>query len=376
MTAQADGADLFEPFPLGDLVLSNRIVMAPMTRARCEQGVITDETVRYYVQRADAGLMVSEGVPVSPEALGYVHVPGIWEAEHVDGWRRVTDAVHEAQGRLFAQLWHVGRVSHRSLQPGSMAPISSSGREADGLRAFAMRADGTAGFVEATPPRPLATDEVPRVVDDFKAAARNASAAGFDGVEIHGANGYLFEQFLNPHVNDRTDKYGGSVPNRCRLLLETIDRVVDAIGAGRCGVRLSPYAQVFDNPRYEETRETHLYLAEQLGDRGLAYVHLHEVGRSAGAPVLSDEFLREFKDGFRGPIMVAGGLTKEIATDYRRRDLVDLAAFGRPYIANPDLVTRLRYDLDLADADPATFYGGGAEGYTDHPTYAMSGDPA
>jgi 2,4-dienoyl-CoA reductase-like NADH-dependent reductase (Old Yellow Enzyme family) len=347
-----------------------------MTRARCHEGLVTDETVRYYVQRADAGLMVSEGVPVSREALGYVYVPGIWEAEQVERWRRVTDAVHEAGGRLFAQLWHVGRVSHRSLQPGEAAPVSASARKARGLRAFAMRPDGLAGFVEATPPRPLQTVEMPRLVNDFKTAARNSSAAGFDGVEIHGANGYLFEQFLNPHVNDRTDRYGGSVRNRCRLLLETVDQVVDAIGADRCGVRLSPYAQVFDNPLYEETRETHLYLAREFGDRGLAYVHLHEVGRAAGNPVLTDEFLREFRDAFPGPVMLAGGLTKEIAADHLRRRLIDLAAFGRAYISNPDLVSRLRHGQEITEADPATFYGGGAEGYTDYPVHAGLGEPA
>ena len=370
MTAQPVGGDLFDPFPLGDLVLPNRIVMAPMTRARCHEGVITDDTVRYYVQRADAGLLISEGVPVSPEALGYVYVPGIWEDEHVRGWRRVTDAVHEAEGRLFAQLWHVGRVSHSSLQPGSGPPVSASGRAAKGLRAFAMRPDGTAGFVDATPPRPLTTAEIPRLVDDFKTAARNSSAAGFDGVEIHGANGYLFEQFLNPHINDRTDRYGGSVANRCRLLLETVDQVVDAVGADRCGVRLSPWAQVFDNPLYEETRETHLHLAQALGERGVAYLHLHEVGRVMGAPVLSDGFLREFKDAFRGPVMLAGGLDKAIATDYLHSGLLDLAAFGRTYIANPDLVSRLRHDRELTPADPTTFYGGGPVGYTDYPAYA------
>lgn len=376
MTTQTIGGELFDPFPLGDLVLPNRIVMAPMTRARCHRGVPTDETVRYYVQRADAGLLISEGVPVSPEALGYVYVPGIWTPEQVAGWRRVTAAVHGAGGRLFAQLWHVGRVSHRSLQPDLGAPVSASAIEANGLRAFAMRPDGTAGFVGATPPRPLATGEMPRVVDDFKTAARNASAAGFDGVEIHGANGYLFEQFLNPNINDRTDRYGGSVENRCRLLLDTVDQVADAIGADRCGVRLSPHAQAFDNQPYDEARQTHLHLARCLGERGVAYLHLHEVGRLSGEPSLSDEFLKELKESFGGPVMIAGGLTKEIATGCLRAGLMDLAAFGRPYIANPDLVARLREDRPLAEADPATFYGGGPEGYTDYPTCAELGDTA
>ncbi len=376
MTTHPPGGELFEPFLLGDLVLPNRIVMAPMTRARCHDGVVTEDTIRYYVQRADAGLLISEGVPVSAEALGYVYVPGVWEREHVAGWRRVTDAVHDAGGRLFAQLWHVGRVSHRSLQPGAGAPVSASAIEATNLLAFAMRPDGTAGFVEATPPRPLATAEIPRLVDDFRTAARNSSAAGFDGVEIHGANGYLFEQFLNPHINDRADAYGGSVHNRCRLLLETIDATVDAIGADRVGVRLSPYAQVFDNRPYEETRETYLHLARELGERGVAYLHLHEVGRVRGTPVISDEYLEKLKAAFGGPVMLAGGLTKEIAAEYMRSGLVDLAAFGRPYISNPDLVTRLRDGRALAAADPSTFYGGGPEGYTDYPVYSELSDTA
>lgn len=360
---------LFEKFELGDLILSNRVVMAPMTRARAPQRAASEETARYYTQRATAGLIVSEGIPVSHEAEGYIHLPGVSSPEQIQGWKTVTDAVHAAGGVIFAQLWHVGRVSHHSLQPAGQAPVSSSTKQAANTNAFALQADGTAGFVQSSQPRALPTDEVPRVVADFRAAAINAIEAGFDGIEIHGATGYLFEQFLNPNVNDRADRYGGSIENRARLLLETVTAIADAIEPDRTAVRLSPHAELFDHAPYAEAEDTYMYLADALSGQGLAYVHLHELGWTAGRTLLSEQLLEAFKSSFAGPVMLTGGLTKEVAADYLRRDLVDLVGFGRPFLANPDLVDRFRDDWPLAEADQSTFYGGGSEGYTDYKTY-------
>ncbi|MBD8605457.1 alkene reductase [Aeromicrobium sp. CFBP 8757] len=364
--------NLFAPFDLGPHVLKNRIVMAPMTRARRPDTVADGTTAEYYRQRAGAGLIITEGTCVSPEAQGYAFVPGIWNDEQVRGWAGVTRAVHEADGVIFVQLWHVGRVSHSSLQPDGGAPVSSTDRSprGEGTMAFVVGADGTPEFAATTPPRALQTDELARVVADFGQAAANAAAAGFDGVEIHGANGYLFEQFLNPGLNDREDHYGGTIENRARLVLEVVDAALAAMGDGRVGVRFSPYGEVFDNPPYDETRETYLHLAAELAQRPLAYVHLGD--QASGGIPFSAEFLHDFRTTLGKPVILAGGVTRDLAADYVDRGLIDLAAFGRPYIANPDLAERLAQGVELADPDPATFYGGGPEGYTDYPAVDVS----
>ena len=359
---------LFDTHRLGDLVLGNRLVMAPMTRARCVDTVPTVETAEYYRQRATAGLIVTEGTPISPEAQGYVHVPGIWSPTQVAGWRTVTDAVHDEGGRIFTQLWHVGRLSHTSLQPDGRQPVSAGAVPAPESKIFAFDDDGNVGFVDVSDPRPLSTEEVARVIDDFARAAINADVAGFDGVELHGANGYLFEQFLNPATNTRSDRYGGSFTDRARFLLETVDAVIDALGSTRVGIRLSPFSELFDMPAYTEAAETYLHLASELSRRDLAYVHLIDQ-RPGGGRLLGTDFLASFRARFRGTIIVAGGMTQEYAEELIERDLIDLAAFGQPFIANPDLVARLQNGWPLTAPDPSTYYGGGAEGYLDYPRF-------
>ena len=362
---------LFENYQLGEFVLSNRVAMAPMTRARCLDTIASDETAEYYRQRATAGLIVTEGTPISPEGQGYVYVPGIWSADQVSGWRTVTDAVHSRHGRIFAQLWHVGRLSHTSLQPGQQRPVSAGAAPARESKTFAFTDDGTAGFVDVSTPRPLSTQEVGRVTGDFVCAAINARTAGFDGVELHGANGYLFEQFLNPSTNTRADHYGGSIRNRARFLLETVDAVIEAIGSTHVGIRLSPFSELFDMPAYTEAADTYLYLASELSRRDLAYVHLIDQ-LPAGNRILDTEFLTEFRARYRGTIILAGGMTQDLAEELAGKNLIDLAAFGQPFIANPDLVERMQNGWPLTAPDPNSYYGGGAKGYLDYPRF----DPA
>lgn len=372
MAINDQASTLFDQFDLAGSTLNNRIVMAPMTRARSPELIASELTATYYAQRSSAGLIITEGIPVSKEGVGYVAVPEISSAAQVAGWRLTTDAVHQAGGRIFAQLWHVGRLSHRSLQPNGAAPVSASDTPARDVDVFGVQEDGTVGFVPAATPRALSTDEIPRVIDDFRIAASHAIDAGFDGVELHGATGYLFEQFLNPNVNDRTDHYGGSITNRARLLTDTAREIADAIGPNRTAVRLSPFSELFDLAAYPDAEQTYLHLANTLSGQGLAYVHLHDVGWNTGAPALSDRFLTRFRANFAGPVILAGGLTASRATDYLRRGLIDLAAFGRPFIANPDLAERFRHGWALAEAHHDTFYGGGADGYTDYPRHSFA----
>ena len=342
-----------------------------MTRARCVDTIPTAETAEYYRQRATAGLIITEGTPISPEAQGYVHVPGIWSPTQVAGWRTVTDAVHSEGGRIFSQLWHVGRLSHASLQPEGRQPVSAGAAPASESKIFAFDGNGNVGFVDVSDPRPLNTGEVGRVVDDFARAATNAEAAGFDGIELHGANGYLFEQFLNPATNTRSDRYGGSCTDRARFLIETVDAVIDVLGSARVGVRLSPFSELFDMPVYPEAAETYLHLASELSRRDLAYIHLIDQ-RPAGGRLLDTDFLTMFRARFRGTIILAGGMTQEYAEELLERDLIDLAAFGQPFIANPDLVARLQNAWPLTAPDPTTYYGGGVEGYLDYPRFATA----
>lgn len=360
---------LFQPYDLAGTPLRNRVAMAPMTRARAPGCIANALTAQYYAQRASAGLIISEGTPVSPEGQGYIDVPGMWSAEQVAGWKPVTDAVHARQSVMFAQLWHVGRMSHSSLQPGGGQPVSSGTRRVakdPKSMVFVYREDGTRGQAEPSPPRALATDEVPRIVGDFEQAAVNAIAAGFDGIELHAANGYLFEQFLNPVVNDRGDAYGGSLPNRARLILDTVDAIARRIGPHRVGIRLAPHNRQFDMPEYAENEASYLYLAEELGKRDLAYAHLND-NHAHGVSVLDEAFLRKFKETYGGTVILAGSMMRERAIRMVGEGTIDLAAFGQPFIANPDLVERLRRDVPLALPDRETYYGGNAKGYTDYP---------
>lgn len=362
--------NLFDSFRISKNLLPNRVVMAPMTRARRADRIAGTDTAEYYRQRATAGLIITEGTPVSPEAQGYASVPGIWSTEQVEGWRLVTEAVHGEGGTIFAQLWHVGRMSHRSLQPERKAPVSASAKPARGPqgKTYAFTDDCTVGFVDVTVPRQLSAEEVERVTLDFVTAAGNAVDAGFDGVELHGANGYLFEQFLNPATNTRTDRYGGSIEDRARFLLETIDGLLDAVGSGRVGVRLSPYSQLFDMPAYADATATYSYLASEFSGRKLAYVHLND-NFPEGDRAVSEQFLRDFRARCPVPLILAGGLTEALAQHLIGGGLIDLAAFGRPFIANPDLVLRLKRDWPLAIADSNTLYGGGSAGYLDYPPF-------
>lgn len=365
--------DLFAPFRFAGHELRNRFVMAPMTRARRPDYVPDAETALYYRQRASAGLIVSEGTPVSPEGQGYIHVPGIWSDEQVEGWRLVTDAIHEQGGAIFAQLWHVGRMSHSSLQPDGGAPVSSTTRPARDPKsmAYVLGEDGVPGFAKPSVPRALATEEVSRVVADFARAGRNAQSAGFDGIEVHAANGYLFEQFLNPVLNERTDRYGGSIENRVRLVLETVDALIGVLCKDRVGIRLAPFNRQFDMPVYDDGGETYLHLARELDKREIAYIHLND-NWAAGHSVIDEAFLREFRKAYRGTLILAGAMTLDRARHLVEEGLIDLPAFGQPFISNPDLVERLRQGAALAQPDRATYYGGGSEGYTDYPALEIA----
>jgi 2,4-dienoyl-CoA reductase-like NADH-dependent reductase (Old Yellow Enzyme family) len=365
-------SELFQPFEFGDLALRNRIAMAPMTRARTRNGIADDLTATYYRQRASAGLIVTEGTPISRTAEGFLFIPGIYTDKQIAGWRKTTEAVHAEGGVIFAQLWHVGRVSHVSNQPGGIAPVSSTDRIAANSQAWGLRDDGSAGPVDVSRPRALSTEEVRGVIDDFAKAAANAVEAGFDGVELHGANGYLIEQFINPLVNDRTDAYrGDTLEGRTRFLLETIDAVIARIGAAKTSVRLSPFGGLFDMGAYPEIEESYLHIADELSKRGIAYVHLMDQ-KSRGSTAIPLAFLSRFRERFKGVLILAGGMTRERAQQHIANGLIDIAAFGEPFIANPDLVARLRNGWPLAQADRDTHYGGDAHGYTDYPTFDSS----
>ncbi len=364
---------LFDPIRFGDIELNNRIVMAPLTRDRAgPHQVPTDMMVTYYTQRASAGLIVTEATQISPEGQGYLDTPGIYSPEQVAAWRKVTDAVHAKGGKIVIQLWHVGRISHVSLQPNGQPPVSSTAKPANGKTFTA------AGFEDVSAPRALRLDEMPRVVADYRHAAKCAIEAGFDGVEIHAANGYLIEQFLRDSVNDRTDAYGGSIENRARLLLEVMAAVVAEIGAGRTGLRLSPVTPANDIGQDSDSQALFNHVVEQLGAHKLAFLHVVEGATGgprevAGAPFDYAAIRSRFKHGNeQGAWMVNNGYDRQMALDAVASGQADLVAFGKPFISNPDLVLRLREDKPLAPLDQKTLYGGGAEGYIDYPALSQS----
>ncbi|WP_133241275.1 N-ethylmaleimide reductase [Nocardioides gansuensis] len=361
-------ATLFDPLDLGSLSLPNRVLMAPLTRMRATPpGDVPNELMRdYYVQRASAGLLISEGTQVSPEGKGYMDTPGIHSPEQVAGWRTVTDAVHDAGGRIAAQLWHTGRVSHESLHDGEL-PVSASAVPYRN-RTTVRGEDGSPTRVDCPTPRALGLDELPRVVDDYRRATVNAREAGFDMAEIHAAHGYLLHQFLSPDSNHRDDEYGGSLESRARLLLEVVDATVDAWSADRVGVRISPIGR-FNGLEDPDGATTGLYVARALAERGIAFLHLSEPDW-AGGPVLDDDFRKALREAFPGVIVGAGSYDASKAERLLEAGLIDAAAFGRTFIANPDLPARLRDGLPLNEPDASTFYGGGAEGYTDYPAYS------
>ena len=359
---------LFDPLQFGDISVSNRIAMAPLTRNRAAAGQVpTPLMAAYYAQRASAGLIIAEATQISPEGQGYLDTPGIYSSAQLAGWRAVTDAVHAKGGRIVLQLWHVGRISHVSLQPGGQQPVSSTARRAN-TKTFTAN-----GFEDVSEPRALRLDELPNLIETYRQAARNAIDAGFDGVEAHGANGYLLEQFLRDSINDRTDAYGGPKENRARLLLEVMRAIVGEVGAGRTGIRLSPVTPANDAAQDSDAQGLYNYVVEQLASLKLAFIHVIE-GATGGprdiAPFDFAELRSRFKaDNPKGAWIVNNGYTRSMAINVVESGAADMVAFGRLFISNPDLVERLRNDSPLAALDPSTLYGGGAVGYTNYPTF-------
>jgi len=353
---------LFDPIRVGGLDLANRIVMAPLTRNRAGPGQVPSNlAVEYYRQRASAGLIITEASQISPEGQGYLDTPGIYNANQVAGWRRVTDAVHAQGGRIVVQLWHVGRISHVSLQPNGASPVSSTARRAE-TKTFTRD-----GFVPVSTPRALSTAEIPAVVASYRNAAQRALEAGFDGVEVHGANGYLIEQFLRDSINDRPDEYGGAIANRARLLVDVMQAVAGAIGGGRTGLRLSPVTPANDAGQDSDPQALFEYAVAQLAPLRLAFIEVVE-GATAGARDFAPFDYAALRRRFDGAWMVNNGYKRQMAMEAVASGAADLVSFGRPFISNPDLVRRLHEDASLAPLDPGTLYGGGAKGYIDYPT--------
>jgi len=356
---------LFEPYALGSLTLSNRIVLAPLTRNRARAGFVPSELApTYYSQRASAGLLIAEATQISQQGQGYQDTPGIYTQAQIDGWRQVTDAVHAKGGRIFLQLWHVGRISHVALQENGAAPVAPSAIRAE-TKTFVNNE-----FVPVSEPRALGLDELPGIVDDFRKAAANAIAAGFDGVEIHAANGYLLDQFLKDGSNVREDAYGGSVENRARLTLEVAAAVVKEVGAERTGIRISPVSPA-NGISSSDPQAQFDYLVAQLDALELVYLHVVE-GATGGARDVAPFDFDALRRQFRNTYMANNGYELELANARLEEGKADLFAFGRPFIANPDLVERLKAGAPLADLDQATLYGGGAKGYIDYPALASA----
>ena len=351
---------IFEPVDLGPNRLANRIVMAPLTRSRAtSDGVPKAMHVDYYRQRASAGLIISEATNITVEGRGYAWTPGIYSDEQVAAWKRVTDAVHAEGGKIFLQLWHVGRVSHPDLQENGQLPVAPSAVKPEG-KAFTEN-----GFKDHVTPRALEAEELPRVVADYVKATRNARAAGFDGVEVHGANGYLLDQFLRDGTNKRTDDFGGSVANRMRFPLQVVDAVVDAWDKEHVGIRISP---VTGTGTLADSDPQTLFNAfvEELSKRGLVYLHVIE-GQTGGARDKGGFDYAQLRDRFGGLFMVNNGYDFALAEKRLEAGEVDLVCFGKPFISNPDFVDRLRVGAPLAEWDQSTFYGGDEKGYTDYP---------
>jgi N-ethylmaleimide reductase len=370
---------LFTPLQLGRHTLRNRIVFPPLTRQRSGQpgDVPTDLAAVYYRQRASAGFMVSEGTQIEPRGQGYAWTPGIYSDAQIDGWRKVTDAVHAEGGVIFAQLWHVGRVSHSALQPNGAAPLAPSAIQALKVKAFIQTAPGAGALVEPSVPRELTVAEIRELVELYAQAAKNALRAGFDGVEIHAANGYLVNQFISAHANKRNDEYGGSLQNRLRFLREIVEAVCAVVGPERLGVRFTPLFTSTDQDRVyiglveDEPHRTYVEAIRLLEQAGVAYVSIAEADWE-NAPDLPEAFRRDVRQNFSGRIIYAGRYTAERGARLVEANLADLIAFGRPYIANPDLPERIANGLPLNDLNPATLYGGAEEGLTDYPTYVAS----
>ena len=367
---------LFENTQLGPYTLKNRIVLPPLTRSRSSQpgNIPNDLMASYYRQRAGAGFMVTEGTQIEPRGQGYAWTPGMHSPEQVEAWRKITAAVHAEGSIIFAQLWHVGRVSHNSLQPGGEAPVAPSAIAAENVKVFIETGPGQGALTEPSMPRALTTAEVKELVQLYAQAARNALDAGFDGVELHCANGYLVNQFISAHTNRRTDEYGGPLENRLRFLREIVQAVADVVGKERLGVRFAPlFASTEEDRVYlglveEDPHETYIEAIKVLEQVGIAYVSLAEADWD-NAPELPETFRNDVRSNFSGKILYAGKYTVERGVRVVKAGWGDLIAFGRPFIANPDLPERSAQGWPLNAVDPATMYGGTDKGYTDYPAY-------
>jgi N-ethylmaleimide reductase len=362
--APADPTPLFTPYRLGDLKLKNRFVLSPMTRSRAVEGNVPNPlAATYYAQRATAGLVITEATQVSPQGVGYIRTPGIHSPEQVAGWRQVTDAVHRAGGLIFAQLWHVGRVSHPDFHGGAL-PVAPSAIAPEGGEAFT-----TNGKVKIPTPRALEADEIPGIVEQFRRGAENAKAAGFDGIELHGANGYLIDQFLRDGSNKRTDAYGGSIEKRARFPLEVVDAVLRVWDATRVGYKVSPNG-AFNSMSDTNPIATFSYLAEQLDRLGVGYLHVTEQVSGPGAVPADKRALPVLGKIFTRTIIANGGYDARLANAAIADGEADLVAFGVPFLANPDLPARYLKGAPLNAPDVATFYAGDEKGYADYPALA------
>ena len=359
---------LFSPLKLGGNELKNRILMPPLTRCRAQQpgDIPTDLMATYYAQRATAGLIITEATQISPQGKGYSFTPGIYSNDQVNGWKKVTRAVHENDGKIFLQLWHVGRMSHPIFHNGEL-PVAPSAVAFEGQVWVYDEESQTGGTKDCPTPRELTREEIKQIIADYRQGAANAIRAGFDGVEIHGANGYLIDQFLRSTSNLRTDEYGGSQENRLRFLKEVVNAIVDEIGADKVGIRLAPFitARGMNCPEILDTIQK---AAVFLQEKNITYIHLAEADWD-DAPQVTEDFRRELWENFKGKILVTGKYNKDRAEKILQQGYADMVGFGRPFISNPDLPARLKYNWPLAELNPATLFGGGAEGYTDYPAY-------
>lgn len=352
---------LFTETKLGNITLKNHVVMAPLTRSRAIGNIPNELMATYYAQRAEAGLLITEGTSPSPNGLGYARIPGAFNQAQTEGWRLVTKAVHEKGGKIFMQIMHVGRIAHTANMPEGAEVLAPSAIKSEGD----MWTDKE-GMQKNAEPRAMTKDDIQQAVQEYANAAKNAIEAGFDGVELHAANGYLIEQFINPAVNQRDDEYGGSIENRSRFLLEVAKATTAAIGKEKTGIRLSPYG-VFNNMEiYPESDETYTYIAEELNKLGLVYIHL--VNHSAmGAPEVPQSVVTKIRNAFTNTLILSGGYDAENAEKDLQNGAADLIAFGRPFISNPDLVERMSQGIELTQPDQETFYTPGEKGYTDYP---------
>jgi N-ethylmaleimide reductase len=352
---------LFTPHKLGSIQLSNRIVMAPMTRSRATDNTPNEVMAEYYTQRATAGLIITEGTAPSPHGLGYSRIPGIFSEAQVDAWEKVTSAVHAKGGKIFLQIMHTGRIGHPFNLPGKGPLLAPSAVK---LETTKMWVDGE-GLLEIPIAKEMTGEEVRELINDHIEAGRKAIKAGFDGIELHGANGYLIKQFLNPHINKRTDKYGGSIENRSRFLLEITSGLAKTIGSEKVGVRISPYSQYNETPAYDETEATYRYIGQQLNDLDIAYLHITDPSVE-GKP---NQLVKELRQLFKKSIILSGGYTAVKAEEVIKNNEADLVSFARSFIPNPDLVRRFRNKLPLSQPKFDLFYTPGREGYVDYPAF-------